>query len=257
MLQGTVAFVTGASRGIGRQIAIELADAGAKVALAARSDEVEETAKIIDAPERTLPIRVDVTEEETIRAGIESTVDEFGSLDCVVNNAGIPGPSAPAEEITRENWEETLAVNTTGVFLVSKHAIPHLKESDQGRIVNISSITGKRPRPERTPYAASKMAVVGLGRTLAAELGESGITVNTVCPGATETPRIDRFVSEYAQEEGITTAEAKRELFTDRNQLGALPKPEDTAELVVFLASEKGAHITAQDINVDSGTIWY
>lgn len=257
MLTDTTAFVTGASQGIGREIARQFAEEGANVAIAARSDGIYETERAIDAPDRTLPVEADVTDEASVERAIEETVSEFGGLDCLVNNAGIAGPTAPIEEVSLEEWQRTLDVNTTGMFLTTKQAVPALEDSDRPSVINISSISGKRPLPDRTPYVASKMAVIGLTRTLAFELSDIGATVNAICPGATAGPRIDSVIEAQAENRGITYEEAKAELFTDDTALGTLVEAEDTAGVAVFLASEKGGHITAQDINVDGGTVWY
>lgn len=256
-LDGLTAIVTGASRGIGRRIAVEYAAEGANVALAARSDGIHDTAELIDAPERALAIETDVTDERAVEAAVERTVEAFGGLDVVVNNAGIAGPTAPVEEVDREEWQRTLDVNVTGAFLLTKHAVPHLRGSDRTSVVNISSISGKRPLRNRTPYTASKMAVIGLTRTLAFELGDDGITVNAVCPGATRGPRIERVIEEQADRLGVSHAEARRRVFTDDAALELLVEPEDIAGMAVYLASERGRHITAQDVNVDGGTVWY
>ncbi|MFC7157781.1 SDR family NAD(P)-dependent oxidoreductase [Halomarina halobia] len=255
MLQDVNAFVTGASQGIGREIAITLADYGANVALAARSDGVYETADEIDT--KALPLTVDVTDESSVIEGIEETVDAFGGLDCLINNAGIAGPTAPIEEVTAEEWDRTMAVNVRGMFLTTKHAANHLRNSDRGRVVNISSISGKRPLRNRTPYTASKMAVIGLTRTLAVEFGNDDVTVNAVCPGATKGPRIEAVIDAQADDLGIEYEQAKRQVFTDDSALGSLVEPNDVAEVVAFLASGRAQTITAQDINVDGGTAWY
>jgi NAD(P)-dependent dehydrogenase (short-subunit alcohol dehydrogenase family) len=257
MLDDTTAFVTGASQGIGRQIAIAIADEGANVVLAARSDGIYETAAIIGDDDRTLPVETDVTDEASVRRAVERGVEAFGGLDCVVNNAGVAGPTASIDEITVEEWRHTMDVNVLGMFLVSKHAVAHLRESDRPRIVNISSLSGKRPLPRRTPYTASKMAVIGLTRTLAFELGDEGITVNAICPGATSGPRIDDVIERQASAQGISFEEAKRRVFTEDAALGTLVDPESVADMTVYLASEKGRQITGQDINVSAGSIWY
>lgn len=257
MLTDCTAVVTGASRGIGRQIAVAFADHGANVVLAARSEGIEETADIIDAPDRTLPVETDVTDERAVERTVQATVEEFGGLDVVVNNAGIAGPTAPVEEISVTEWQRTMDVNVMGMFLCTKHAVPHLRRSDQASIVNLSSISGKRPLTNRTPYTASKMAVIGLTRTLAAELGEDGITVNAICPGATKGPRIERVIEKQAERLDTSYEAAKRRVFTDEAALGELVDPEDIAEMAVYLASDRARHVTAQDINVDGGTVWY
>jgi NAD(P)-dependent dehydrogenase (short-subunit alcohol dehydrogenase family) len=256
-LAGTTAFVTGASGGIGRTIALELADRGANVALAARSDGIHETAERIGDPERTLAVETDVTDEASVAAAIERTVETFDGLDCLVNNAGIAGPTAPVEEVTVEEWERTMDVNATGAFRCVKHAAPHLRASDRGSVINIASISGKRPLEDRTPYAASKTALVGLTRTLAFELGDDDVTVNAVCPGATSGDRIDRVIEKQAERRGLSFEAAKREVFTGDTALGRLTDPEDVANAVAYLAGEDARNVTAQDINVDAGTVWY
>lgn len=257
MLSETTALVTGASQGIGREISKTFAAEGANVVLAARSDGIYETAEEIGAPDRTLAVEVDVTDEASVEAGVERAVERFGGLDCLVNNAGIAGPTAPVEEVSLAEWQRTLDVNVTGMFLTTKHAVSALKESNRPSVVNVSSISGKRPLTARTPYVASKMAVIGLTRTLAFELSEWDVTVNAICPGATTGPRIDDVIDAQAADRGISFEDAKAQLFTDDTALGTLVDPEDTAAVAAFLASEKGRHITAQDINVDAGTVWY
>jgi NAD(P)-dependent dehydrogenase (short-subunit alcohol dehydrogenase family) len=255
MLDGRTVFITGASRGIGRAIAHAAADAGANVALAARSDGIYETADPIP-DERVLAVETDVTDEASVRAAIDETVATFGGLDSLVNNAGVAGPTAGVEDLDRAEIDHTLSVNVTGTLLTCKHAVPHLRESDRASIVNISSISGKRPLPERSPYTASKMAVMGLTRTLAVELGDDDVTVNAICPGATNGDRMERTLEKAAAEQGISVEEARRQ-FTGDAALGRFVDPEDTANMVVYLASEKGRNVTAQDISVDAGTTWY
>ncbi|MCH7614316.1 MAG: SDR family oxidoreductase [Nitrospinae bacterium] len=131
-----------------------------------------------------------------------------------------------------------------------------MKAKRRGRIINISSMSGKRPLVMRTPYTSSKMAVMGFTRTLAHEVGEFGITVNSVCPGATSGERIDRVIRNLAESQGRSEAEVTAD-FTDPSALKSLVDPEDTAELVTFLASDRAAHMTGQDINVTAGLVWY
>lgn len=257
MLEGQTAYVTGASQGIGREIAIKLAEEGANVTLAARNEEnLEETADLIDDRDGTLVAPTDITDEDAVEASIEATIDAFGGLDTLVNNAGIAGPTAPVEEVTVEDWRTTLDINLMGMFLTVKHASPHLRQSSRGSIVNISSISGKRPLPSRTPYVASKMGVMGLTRTLAFEFGDDDVTVNTICPGAVEGDRIIDVIEKQADQMGVSFEEAKASL-TDDQALSGLVKPRGVPKAVAFLASEAGRHITAQDINVDRGATWY
>lgn len=256
MLDGQTALVTGASQGIGQQIAITLANEGANVALAARSDGIYETDDMIDS-DGTLPVETDVSDEASVEASIAATVDEFGGLDIIVNNAGIAGPTAPIEEITVEEWQQTLDVNLMGMFLTVKHGVGHLQESNRGTVVNISSISGKRPLESRTPYTASKMGVIGLTRTLAFELGDDDITANAICPGAVRGERINNVIENQAEQLGVSFEEAKRQVITDDMALDDIIDPEDIADMVAYLASDHGRHITGQDISIDSGATWY
>ena len=253
MLSGLTAFVTGASQGIGRHIAIVLAEKGANVALAARGDGIHETADLIGDDDRTLAVRTDVADEANVEESIEKTVETFGGLDIVVNNAGIGGPTALIEDISEAEWDKTQDVNMKGTFFVCKHAASHLRESDQASIVNISSIAGKDPYPSRTPYSASKGGMIGFTRSLAYELGEDGITANTICPGAVEGDRIERMIENQAERKGISFDEAMEQRVTGRLPLDSIVSPEDIGEFVAFLASEHARNITAQDINIDSG----
>jgi NAD(P)-dependent dehydrogenase (short-subunit alcohol dehydrogenase family) len=255
MLSDTTAFVTGASQGIGRTTAETLVDRGASVALAARGDGIYDAAD--ELGEGAFPVETDVSDEESVADALDATVEHFGGLDCLVNNAGIAGPTAPVEDVAVEEWERTMDVNVTGMFRCTKHAVPHLRESDRGSVVNISSISGKRPLEHRTPYTASKMAVIGFTRTLAFELGESDVTANAICPGATSGPRIEDVIERQAAQRGVSYEEAKTQVFTDDTALGSLVDPEDIAEMVAYLASDAGRHVTAQDINVDAGSTWY
>lgn len=252
MLDGRTAYVTGASQGIGRRIAIELANHGASVGVAARGDGIYDTAAEI-GDDRALAVETDVTDVDSIERSLKRTAEEFGGIDCVVNNAGISGPHKTVEELPLEEWEHTLRVNLTGAFLVCKHALPYLKESDRASLVNISSIAAKDPYPTRTPYSASKAGMIGFARDLAYEWGKHDITVNTICPGAVEGERIERMIEKQAEKRGVSLEEAKRQRITGRLPLDSIVDPDDIGALVAFLASEHARNITAQDINIDSG----
>lgn len=256
MFEGTTAFVTGASRGIGRAIAERIVADGGSVTIAARSDAIYDVAAAL-GEDRALAVETDVAEESSVAAAIDATIDEFGGLDVLVNNAAIAGPTAPVEEVPTDEWQRTIDVNLTGAFLTVKHAVPALKESDRGTVVNISSITGKRPLPDRTPYAATKIGLIGLTRTLAFELGEYGVTVNTICPGAVETERLQRVFERHAEELGVSFEEALHDLVLADCAIEEIQQPAEVAGLVAFLASDHGRHVTAQDINLDSGATWY
>ncbi len=256
-LAGATAFVTGASQGIGEEIAVTLADYGVNVALAARSDGIYETADRIDAPDKTLAVETDVTDESAVEASVAETIESFGGLDILVNNAGIEGPTAPVGEIDTEEFTQMTDVKVTGPFLCLKHAVSHLRESERGTVVNISSVGGKRPYPNRTPYAAANMAMIGMSRTWAHELGDDEITVNTICPGPVEGPRIERVIEAQAKERDLPPETIREEEFFGDLALSEFIDPDNIAEMIAYLASDAGRQITAQDINVDAGMSWY
>ncbi|MFP4174796.1 MAG: SDR family NAD(P)-dependent oxidoreductase [Halobacteriales archaeon] len=258
-VEGITAFVTGASRGIGREIAIEFAERGADVALAARSDGIDETAEVIQGAGATgdaLPVHTDVSDEDSVRGSIDAAVEEFGGIDCLVNNAGIAGPVEPFDRIDADDWDHVQEVNLRGPFLCAKHAADYLRDSDRASIVNVSSVGAKRPYPNRSPYAASKMGLIGLTRTLAFELGGDGVRVNAVCPGAVQGERINRAVQAQAElaQEGVRTLNAEPD---DTALQTLMVEKEDVAEQVVFLASASARRTTAQDVNVGGGVAWY
>jgi NAD(P)-dependent dehydrogenase (short-subunit alcohol dehydrogenase family) len=255
MLSDTTAFVTGASGGIGREIAYTLADHGATVACAARSDGIYETAEKLG--DSGIAVETDVTSEASVRESVAATVDAFGGLDCLVNNAGIAGPTQPFDRLDPDDIQSTVAVNVTGAATCVKHAAEHLRASDRGSVVNIGSIGGKLPYPNRVPYAVSKMGLIGLTRTLAYELGRDDVTVNTVLPGPVEGDRIEDVVAKQERLADVEDAEP----YGIGGDDFALPEytvgPEEVAEQVAYLAGPHGRHITAQEIGVDAGGTWY
>ncbi len=256
-LEDTTAFVTGASRGIGRAIAVELADRGAEVALAARSDGIYETEEEIDSPERTLAVETDVSDGDSVEASVEETLQEFGGVDVLVNNAGVAGPVEPFERVEVEDWRRVQRVNVEGAWLCAKHASPHLRDSDRGSVVNVASVAGKYPYPNRAPYAASKMALLGLTRTLAFELGTDDVTVNAVCPGPVQGERMNRAMTklmEIAEEDGVRSTDLGPD---DLALQQMMVEPEDVTDAVAWLAGPDARHVTAQDFNVDNGLAWY
>ncbi|MED5579144.1 MAG: SDR family NAD(P)-dependent oxidoreductase [Nitrospinota bacterium] len=254
-LDGKIALVTGAGQGIGKSIAKALSEDGARTVLASRNlNNLKVTASEIGSS--SLVVQTDVSDEISVRNLIGKVSSELGSVDILVNNSGVAGPTKPCEDVTLEEWEDCFSVNMKGMFLVTKYVIPLMKEKRYGRIINVSSMSGKRPLPNRTPYTSSKMAVIGFTRTLAFELGEFGITVNSICPGATAGPRIDSVIQNMSESFQITFEEAKK-TFTDPSALKTLVTPEDHAALCVFLASEDSVRMTGQDINLTGGLIWY
>jgi NAD(P)-dependent dehydrogenase (short-subunit alcohol dehydrogenase family) len=256
-LNDRVAIVTGASKGIGSAIAVALASEGAKVVLAARNEAgLRETGRRIGDAERWHAVKTDVTSEHDVAEMVRQTVKQFGTIHILVNNAGIAGPTALCEDVKLAEWEETMAVNLRGPFLCAKAVLPVMKAQRWGRIVNISSITGKRPLSMRTPYASSKLGLIGFTRTLAAEVGPFEVTVNAICPGATKGPRIDAVIKNLAQAEGKSEEEIATRFLQDA-ALRRFVEADDVASLAVFLASDAGRNMTGQDFNVSAGLVMY
>lgn len=258
MLKDKVAVVTGGGQGIGRLIALTLASAGADIVLAARSREpLEATAVEIEALGReALVVPADVRREDSVQALAQQALSHFGHVDILINNAGITGPTAMLWEVPPAEWEETFAVNVTGPYLCCRAFLPSMIERRAGSIIFISSMTGKRPLVGRATYAAGKLALVGLARSLAWETGPYGIRVNVISPGAVEGERVERVIREQARVEGISLDESRRH-FTGNSPLGRMVPPQNIADAVLFLASDKAASITGEDLNVSAGTVMY
>lgn len=252
-----VAVVTGANRGIGAAIAAGLAGRGFTVAVTAR-DPATLTGTVADVTDRggtAVPLACDVDDERSV-ADMAAAAAGLGVVHTVVANAGVAGPTAPLHELTLEQWRDCIATDLDGVFLTFRAFVPGLIEAGSGSLIAISSMTGKRPLPGRTPYAAAKMGVIGLVRTLAVELGPHGIRVNSVCPGAVAGPRIDDVVARQAALRGISEAAALAGL-TEASALGRLVEATEVAEVCAFLASDGAASITGEDVNVSAGAVMY
>jgi NAD(P)-dependent dehydrogenase (short-subunit alcohol dehydrogenase family) len=258
MLKDKIVVVTGGGRGLGRVIALACAREGADLVLASRSVEAlqETRAEVESLGREALVVPTDIRHEDSVRNLAEQALARFGHIDILVNNTGITGPTAPLWEITPAEWEETFAVNVTGAYLCCRAFLPSMIERRSGSILFISSMTGKRPLFGRTPYAAGKIALVGLARTLAWETGPYGIRVNVISPGPIEGERVERVIRNQAQAEDISEDEARRR-FTSSSPLGRLVPPGNIADAVVFLASDKAASITGEDLNVSAGTVMY
>ena len=252
-----VAVVTGANRGIGRAIVVAFAAAGYTVAAGARDPAslADTVAEAGQAGGTAIPFGCDVRDETSV-AALAERAEQIGPVHTVVANAGIAGPTAPLHEITLAEWRETIATDLDGVFLTFRAFIPAMIGRRDGSLVAISSITGKRALHGRTPYAAAKMGVIGLARTLAAELGPHQIRVNAVCPGLVAGPRIDDVLRKQAAVRGITE-EAVRAEADALSPLRRMVRPEEVAAACVYLASPGAAAITGEDLNVTAGVVMY
>lgn len=257
-----VALITGASRAIGRSIALALADAGAQVILTGRDMAgLAETARLIQASPNYLgssPLisRLDQVDSASIDDSVQKTLDTFGQIDVLVNNSGITGKSAALWELSEDDWDETMDTNLKGAFLVSKAVIPSMISRKSGSIVFLGSVTGKRPLVHRSVYAASKLGMLGMVRTLAGELGPHGVRANLISPGYVDGTRLDWVIEQVAGVEKITP-EQMRAKWLELVPLGKFVTPEDIAEGVLFLSSDRSSAITGIDLNISGGLVMY
>jgi NAD(P)-dependent dehydrogenase (short-subunit alcohol dehydrogenase family) len=265
-LKGKVVIVTGSGSelGIGQSIARRLSGEGAYIVLCDlqpsnsldRPGEGTYLHSMVEEFEasggQALAVYADVTMNDQIAAMVEEAKDKFGRIDILVNNAGAFPGANPIEAMEEASWDITMDVSAKGAFLCSRAVIPHLKEVDGGRIINISSIAGKTGFPTYGPYNAAKGALILLTQTVAREVGGFGITVNAVCPGNVDTLMGRAEMEILSKEHGISLDEAKQILGTEA-ALGRMATPEDIANVVTFLCSDQASFITGQAINVCGG----
>ncbi|MFZ5808133.1 MAG: SDR family NAD(P)-dependent oxidoreductase [Chloroflexota bacterium] len=258
LLEDKVAVVTGSARGLGATMALTFARAGADVVLADVMTEPLEGLKqeIEKSGRRALILPLDVSNPDSVQQCADQALGHFGKVDVLANVAGVTGPSAPLWKIEPKDWQQTLDINTTGVFLCCRAFLPAMIERRSGSIIIIGSMTGKRPLLNRTPYAVSKIALVGLARTLAWEVGPYNIRVNVISPGPMEGERLKWIFETQAREEGITVEQA-RERMKNFSPLHRFIPPENVADTAVFLASDLAASITGEDVNVSAGIAMY
>jgi len=255
-LKNRVAIVTGSSRGIGKAIAYGLAEEGAKVTICARNeDALTEAAKEIASHTKAevLPLRADLKNRKDSTSLVQGTVERFGRLDILVNNTGGPPPSLFLET-SEEDWRSAVDSLLMSVIDCCSEAIPHMKEHKWGRIINMTSFAAKQPAERLILSNALRAGVLGLTKTLSNELGEYGILVNAVCPGWTLTRRVEELARTTGEKTG-KTYEAVIAEWASSIPLRRLARPEEIANLVVFLASERASYITGAVVQVDGGYI--
>jgi NAD(P)-dependent dehydrogenase (short-subunit alcohol dehydrogenase family) len=251
-LAGRTALVTGAGNGLGRAISLQLAQAGVRVIATGRTaGSLEETAALVsDMGGEIRVAEVDVADEESVGRLGRSLADE--EISILINNAGVPGPVASLIDIELKDWNAVFDVNVSGMFLMCRAFLPPMIARGTGDVINVASVSGKRPLARRTPYCASKMAVLGLTTTLAAEVGPLGVTVNSLSPGPVNGPRMERNFTLDAARTGRTVDEARSE-FANRALLGRLLEEEEVGLAVVSMLQMPGLH--AADIDLSAGMV--
>ncbi len=253
-----VALVTGGTGGIGAVECRYLASRGARVLIGGRAESAGEALvdEIRAAGVDSTFVRMDVTNPDDVESAFALADQLYGGVDILIANAGVGGPTAALADVSLEDWTATVAVNLTGSFLCCKSAVPRMQRKGWGRIVIIGSTTGKRPLPLRTPYAASKLGLVGLARSLAHEVGRDGITVNVISPYDVESPRFEVILERTAARLGVDKS-VVQEAEVARTAIGRLVHAEDVARTIGFLCSDDAAAITGQDINVSCGAVMF
>jgi NAD(P)-dependent dehydrogenase (short-subunit alcohol dehydrogenase family) len=248
-LAGRTALVIGAATGIGRAVCRRFAEEGADVVVADFGQETDKASLVEELRELgrdAFAIEVDVRDEEQVRAAVQAVLMRFGRLDIVVNNAGIAGNKVAIHEESVEDFDEVMAVNVRGVYLGMKHALPPMLERGYGRIINTASNLAHKPRPRNAPYSASKAAVVALTVSVAQEVGRHGITVNSVCPGPTDTPMWH-----------ISGTPESRQALVRSLPIPRVGEPDEVAWAYVYLASDEAAWVTGQSLSPNGGDVMW
>jgi NAD(P)-dependent dehydrogenase (short-subunit alcohol dehydrogenase family) len=247
-IEGKRVLVTAAAGGIGKVVARRFAENGARVHVC----DVDERA--VDVFAREYPhigaTAADVSSEDDVARLFDQVRASLGGLDVLVSNAGIAGPAGPVQQLDPQGWRRTLDVNLTGAFLCARAAVPLLLETGAGSIVVMSSNAGLMGLPFRTPYVASKWALIGFVKSLAMELGPQGIRANAICPGDVEGERIQRVIAAEARNRGITESEVRAERVAAVS-LRTMVSADDVAALILFVCSDEGAKICGQALAVD------
>ena len=249
-LDGRIAIVTGAANGLGLSIARAFSQEGARVALADLDG--QDVEKVASELEGAISIQLDVRDRGAAKAAMEKTFTEFGRLDILVNNAGFQR-IAPIGEFDEGDWEAIIGTMLTGTFLCTKHALPHLRRSGSGRIINIASVHSLVASPFKSAYVAAKHGVLGFTKALALEEAANGITANAVCPSYIRTALAEEQITEQAQANNMTEAEALEEIILEPVAIKRLLEPEEVSELVIYLASDLASGVTGSAIPIDCG----
>lgn len=239
-------IVTGAGSGIGRAAALRFAELGANVAIADKN-EAAATDAAAEAGAKALAVAVDVSDSASVRAMVQTVVDNFGGIDVLCNNAGFGFPGNVLE-IDEDNWDRLMSVNLKGVYLCSKYAIPELAKTGDGRIVNTSSYTAAVGIRDRAAYVASKGGVSALTRAMALDHVDQGIRVNAVAPGTVNSPYFDKMINESDDPQGLLDE------LNGRSPMHRMGRPDEIAEAIVWLAAKESGFVTGSVLTIDGGT---
>lgn len=245
-LDGKVAIITGAAGGIGIETAKLFLEEGAKLALVDLSEEdLKEAAESLNAPDRVITIKADVSEEADVKNYVETTINEFERVDILFNNAGVTGKQTDIVDLELDDFKNIMSINAIGVFLGLKRVLPLLVEQRSGSIINTSSVDGLRGSPGLAPYSASKHAVVALTKTAALEVAESGVRVNSIHPSPVDTSMMEEL------EKGSGDEETAKEEYISTIPLGRYAKADDISKLALFLASDDSTFISGSQYRID------
>ena len=254
MFENKNVFITGAAGGIGKAISIAFAKEGARIALIDLDKKgLEESLKELKSKNTVIKTYIlDVTKEKVVKEVVSKVLEDFPCIDILVNNAGVSTMNW-FWKLTEEEWDFNMNVNAKGVWLVTKHVVPHMIKRRKGNIVNIASMAAKIGAPLLAHYSASKFAVMGFTQSIAKELAPYGINVNAVCPGFVRTSMQEREIVWEAKLRNIEEPEKVRKEYIEQTPLGRLCYSEDVAKTVLFLSSENANFMTGQAINVTGG----
>lgn len=245
LFEDKVVIITGAGSGIGQATAMAFAREGARVVVSDINEEGSK--KTLEAIKKlngkAIFIKCDVSKEEDVKSMVNQTIKAFGHLDCAFNNAGIEGHPCPTVDCTVDDWNQTIDINLKGVWLCMKYEIPEMLKNGKGAIVNCSSIAGLVGFETLPAYVASKHGVIGLTEAASLEYAKKNIRINAVCPGAIHTPMLERFT--HGDEKSMA----------DQDPMGRVGRPEEIAESVLWLCSDKASYITGEKLAVDGGWI--
>jgi 3-oxoacyl-[acyl-carrier protein] reductase len=255
VLNDKVALVAASSKGLGRAVAIKLAEEGSNVIICSRNSEKLELVaeEIMNKGRRCLAIPTDLTDYAQVQSLVTKSIQHFGKIDILVTNSGGP-PSGEFLDFSIEDWQQAIDLNLMSTIYLCKEVIPYMVQQNDGRIVMITSISVKQPIKGLILSNVARAGVAGLAKSLSNEFGKNNILVNIVCPGYTQTERVEELAITLASKQGLKPEELKQK-WAELNALGRLATPEEFANVVVFLVSEKASHLTGTAIQIDGGLV--